>query len=863
MDIHVSYPRPGRIDFSSDALFSRADDAPCREFLTRAIQAAPVESVVISTSQRTAVLHYNPRKVPPEEAIAAVFQSLNEMQPVASQVSEPSYPKEKRLLLSRKRGKHAKQDRLSKIFELTLPHDKERRGPKHPKKMFLKSDDSGFVRVFKYGTLISTWEISHFIPGRMRLRNSILFRRSDLCQTIERELMSVLGVTNYKTNPLTCSVLIYYDENQITRMQVIEILQSAIDHGNVNGETDRLQTEFALTTFSVPLAITAQFAVPALLPVSAALFAYTSIPTFKGAYHVLTKEKRLGVDVLDAIVVTSCLATASVFAGAMLCWCLSFGRLLVRKTEDHSKRMLQSVFGKQVKYVCLYKDGAEIVTPLEEIEKGDIIVVNTGEAVPVDGVIHEGISMIDQHALTGESQPAEKVVGDKVFASTMVIAGRILVEVEQAGGETASAKIAQILSDTAGYKLGSQHRGEQLADKAVIPTLCLGAIGLGVIGPFGATAVLNSDFGTGIRMAAPLGMLSSLALCAQNGILVKDGRALDLMHGIDTILFDKTGTLTKEVPEVGQVVSCGVYDPDDLLMWAAAAENKMSHPIARAIVMKFEELKRPMPTIAESEYAIGFGITVNVDGRKIRVGSARFMDMEKIEIPPQIREMLAIAHEEGHSLIMIGVDDKLGGVVELRTSKRPEIEGIIAGLRARGIKHLAIISGDHDGPTRKLAESLGMDEYFANVLPSDKARYVEELQKRGRKVCFVGDGINDSIALKKANVSISLRGATSIATDTAQVVFMEESLAKLCDLIDIAHKLDQNVKRSWGLIILPNALCIAGAFTLGFGILASVFTNNVASIAALANGVLPLREVARLQAKQEREQMTRITSTTF
>ena len=182
---------------------------------------------------------------------------------------------------------------------------------------------------------------------------------------------------------------------------------------------------------------------------------------------------------------------------------------------------------------------------------------------------------------------------------------------------------------------------------------------------------------------------------------------------------------------------------------------------------------------------------------------------------------------------------------------------IIKGLRDRGIKHIAIISGDHEGPTKKLAESLGMDEYFAGVLPGDKADYVERLQKQGKKVCFVGDGINDSIALKKANVSISLRGASSIATDTAQIVFMEESLHRLCELRDIARDLDKNVKNSWYLILAPNALCIAGAFTMGFGIMASVLTNNVAAMAALANGMMPLKRIADEQAlKQAQKEMS-------
>jgi P-type E1-E2 ATPase len=205
-------------------------------------------------------------------------------------------------------------------------------------------------------------------------------------------------------------------------------------------------------------------------------------------------------------------------------------------------------FGKQPRFVWLLVDGQEIQVSLQKLNKGDIVVVNTGEVVPVDGIIVEGLTMIDQHALTGESTPAEKGIGDQVFASTVMVAGKILVSVERSGEATATAKIAQILNDTAGYKLAAQQRGEQLADKAVVPTLAVGALALGTMGLQGAAAVLNSDMGTGIRMAAPLAMLSTLALCSQRGVLVKDGRALDLLCEIDTVLFDKTGTLTRERP---------------------------------------------------------------------------------------------------------------------------------------------------------------------------------------------------------------------------------------------------------------------------------------------------------------------------
>ncbi|HET6879398.1 MAG TPA: heavy metal translocating P-type ATPase, partial [Pirellulales bacterium] len=672
-------------------------------------------------------------------------------------------------------------------------------------------------------------------------------------QAIERELTSVLGVDHFKTNPLTSSVLIVYDPKILKRAQVIEILDRVLESTEHPKKKDRPDLHLPLCTASIPLAAAAQFVFPPLLPVAAGVFLYTSIPTFKSAREVLFKERRLGVDVLDSLVVVGCAATMSILPGTVLCWCLSFGRVLVKKTEDNSKKLLLNAFGKQPRYVWLYVDGAEMQTPLEKLEAGDTIVVHTGETVPVDGVIKEGMAMIDQHALTGESTPAEKGPGDRVFAATLMVAGKVFVTVEKAGSETASAKISQILNDTAGYKLRSQHRGEQLADKAVVPMMITAAAGWSMLGSAGAVAILNSDFGTGIRIAAPLGMLSSLALCAHKGILIKDGRALELMNGIDTVLFDKTGTLTRERPEVGRIHVCHGHSPERVVAYAAAAEQKFHHPIAQAILHKATEMGLRLPATDESRYQVGYGITVGVEGHSVRVGSARFMEMDGIELPDEIRQALDDSHREGNTLVMVAVDDRLGGALELQAAVRPEVVEIVQGLRKRGIKHIAIISGDHEAPTKKLAEALGMDRYFAQVLPADKADYVEKLQKEGRKVCFVGDGINDSIALKKANVSISLRGASSIATDTAQIVFLEEGLSKLCDLRDIASGLDQNVRRSWHMILAPNIACIVGAFTFGFGIMTSVVTNNVTILAVLANALAPLREAARLEAQKARE----------
>ncbi len=866
-DLSVSFPAQGIIRLQSRSLFEDADNPTCRTFLERVFQTPEISGVTITGgSLPQAELRYCPKTSTLQEVVKRVVSFLSQGSAGGSNsaanghVATNGHSNGHVAANGHASGNghangHASGNGHASNGAPPAPHfgyayaQPKAQGPQVSSAITAR-DHKGVVRYFRHDTVVTGWEIKLDQPGRLRLKNPVLFRKRELCEAIERELMSILGIDKYKTSTIASTVNIDYDPRQLTKLQVIEILDAALAGTQHPTALDKLDLHLPICTASLPLAAVAQFAFPPLLPVAAVVFGYTSIRTFKEAYDVLFKEKRLGVDVLDAIVVVGCLGTMSIFPGAVLCWCLSFGRVLVKRTEDNSKKLLLNAFGKQPRYVWLYRDGVEVQVSLDKLHKGDIIVVNTGEVVPVDGHVVEGMAMIDQHALTGESTPAEKGVGDRVFASTVMVAGKVYVSVETSGSDTASAKISQILNDTAGYKLASQHRGERMADKAVIPTLTIGAIGMATMGPAGAVAVLNSDFGTGIRMAAPLAMLSSLALCANKGVLVKDGRALELMNEVDTVLFDKTGTLTRERPEVGQIIASEGFSSEQILLYAAAAERKFHHPIALAILHKAQEEGLTLPLTDDTQYKVGYGITVQIDGRKVRVGSKRFMEMEGIELTPEVVEGLEEAHREGYTMVMVGVDDHLGGAIELRAAVRPEVREIIQGLRKRGIKHIAIISGDHEAPTKKLAESLGMDRYFAQVLPADKADYVEKLQKEGCKVCFVGDGINDSIALKKANVSISLRGASTIATDTAHIVFLEEGLAKLCELRDIARELDRNVKRSWSMILAPNITCIVGVFTMGFGIMASVVTNNVAALAALANGVLPLRKVAQIEAER-------------
>ncbi len=820
-EISVSFPSAGVIWVRCDSLFADAESPACRRFIERAFLSKVVASVSIaggdapraelSFCPRTFALSYVIRRL--EATLGRGWDGDGEPAPPGAEVTRIASTKAAR-------------------------------------------DDRGTVRYYRHDSLVTGWEVKSEIPGRLRLKHPILFRKSPLCHAIERELTGVLGIDRFSTNSITASVLVHFDPRQLTRTQVIQILDAALAEAQRPAADDEPDLHLPICTASIPLAASAQFAAPVMLPAAALLYAFTCIPTFQEARRVLAEEKRIGVDFLDSVVMVGCLGTLTIFPGAVCCWCLSFGRFLVKQSRDRSQKLLLDAFGKQPRYAWLCRDGAEVQVPTDRLDKGDIIVIHTGEVVPVDGHVVEGMALVDQHALTGESTPAEKGTGDRVFAATLLVAGQVRVSVETSGSETASARIGRILRDTAGYKMASQHKGERLADKAVIPTLGVGALGMATLGPIGAVAVLNSDLGTGIRMAAPLAMLSSLTLCASKGILVKDGRALEMMNRIDTVLFDKTGTLTRDQPEVGRIIAADGWDPARILAFAAAAERKFHHPIALAILHRADELGlRPLPT-DDTQYKVGYGISVRILRYAVRVGSKRFMESEAIELTGEIRAALDEAHRDGHTMVLVAVDDRIAGAIELKAAVRPEVSRVIADLRRAGIRHIAIVSGDHEAPTRRLAESLGMDRYFAQVLPADKADYVAKLQAEGRKVCFVGDGINDSIALKKADVSISLRGASSLATDTAQVVFLEGGLARLCELREIACNLDRNINRSWAMIVAPNVTNMIGVFTMGFGIMASVITNNVSALAALANGLMPLRKVRR------REGATRSVPTT-
>lgn len=640
------------------------------------------------------------------------------------------------------------------------------------------------------------------------------------------------------TKRKTVTTPLFTDARQEQLKELFSVGKENVDR-EISAAEKEINRYLATSSVSLALATAGTLFYPPLALLSLPGLVYGTFPVWQKAYRALFYDKQVKIAILDSIALPGIILTGH-FLAAALCYTLYYvSEKLLLKTKDSSIKNLTNVFGEQPRFVWILSDGVEVEIPFERLQVGDIVVVHAGQSIPVDGKIVDGYGSIDQRMLTGESQPAEKGIREPVFASTLLLEGQIGIQVEKAGKETVAANIGEILLRTTDFKAGVQLKGEEIADQSTLPTLFLGALALPIGGHTAALAVLNAAVGENVKLVAPLSVLNFLQLASQAGILIKDGRALELLSQVDTVVFDKTGTLTLEQPHVGAIYTCHGMNENKLLAIAAAAEYKQTHPIARAIREAAQERQLTVPELSEAKYDVGYGLKVRINQQVVLVGSKRFMEMSEVTIPPDIRQRQEDCNEHGYSLVYVAIDDELAGAIELHATIRPEAKPIISQLRQRGFD-IVIISGDHEKPTRKLAQELGIEHYFAETLPENKANLIEQLQAEGKAVCFVGDGINDSIALKKANVSISLSGASTIATDTATIILMDGSLNQLDELFELADKLDYNMKGNLVSSILPGVITIGGAFFFHFGILSAIMIYNVGLVAGVANAMWPM-----------------------
>lgn len=565
----------------------------------------------------------------------------------------------------------------------------------------------------------------------------------------------------------------------------------------------------------------------------------TTLPTYSAAYQSVKEQRTVTYQSVSAVNVTWIWLGGFYIPAMVAALLFLLGEKLLLLTEERTRKELTALFAEQPQSVWLIRDGIEVSLPFTDIVPGDVVVVDAGGFMPVDGTVLRGMALIDQQVLTGEARPVDKGPGDAVFAATLVCSGRLYVRVEKAGRETVSGQLGRLLERTASYRLALQAKGNQLANRFAVPTLALSGLAVATRGMQSGLAILNSAFGISLRVSAPITMLNLLHIAAEKGILLKDGRSLALLSEVDTVLFDKTGTLTLAQPTVVAIHVLGAFAETELLTFAAAAEHRQTHPIAAAILAEAQRRGIVLPDPELASYEVGYGIKVALGEHTVQVGSDRFMALTGVALSAQLQAYQAACHERGHSLILIAVDGRLAGAIELEPTLRPEAAAAIDALHRRGLRTV-IVSGDQEEPTRRLASKLGIERYFANVLPDGKARLLAELQADGHAVCFVGDGLNDAIALQRANVSVSLEGATTAATDRAQVILMQRSLQQLPCLFELADQLERSLQAAYAADLVPGTLNVAGVLLLGWGFYPAILLSMTSMAAGLGIAMRPL-----------------------
>lgn len=550
------------------------------------------------------------------------------------------------------------------------------------------------------------------------------------------------------------------------------------------------------------------------------LITYTTVPMIDKTARSLMRDKKLGNDALSGVTALVCLGINSYFAASLNNLLYYVSTRVITRSRQAALELTAEAYRQQPGEVFRLQDGERVRVPLTELQPGDIVVVTVGEAIPFDGVVMDGKALIDQQALTGELEPCEKVPGDTVMAATLVLTGTLWIPVTHGGTASEAHRLNEVLAQTVDFKTTLQLKGEDWSERMALPWLGLSAVTALAVGPNPGAALLFSIPNNSVRAALALNTVEHLRQISRQGVFIKDGRVLEQLPRIDTILFDKTGTLTLPNPEVARILPCAEFEADTLLAYAAAAEQQLQHPIANALRDKADERGMELPEVTDIQYDLGFGVTVRIDERTVKVGSRRFIleALARADLPASLQSALEDA--AGHSFVFIAVDQEIAGAVELSPRLRPEMPALIAGLRRHGFR-LAVVSGDQYAATARQVQALGLDEIYAEVLPRGKAALIQALQEQGRHVCFIGDGLNDAIAMKQANVSICLAEASEIANQMAQVVFLNNHVNHLEEIFEHSRRLDQLLNKQLNFWIGYGGVNAACILVLGFGVLES------------------------------------------
>ena len=540
---------------------------------------------------------------------------------------------------------------------------------------------------------------------------------------------------------------------------------------------------------------------------------YTAAMSVKYIYQglkILCKGK-IEVPVLDATAIGVSILRNDFDTASSIMFFLSIGELLEEWTHKKSVDDLARMMSLNVEKVWIKKNDQEILVAASTVKKGDLIVVHMGNVIPFDGTVIEGEAMINQAALTGESVPVRRSSEDSVYAGTVLEEGEITLRVEKTGGSSRFEKIVTMIEASEKLKSSLEGKAEHLADQLVPYTFAgTGLVYLLTRNVTKALSVLMVDFSCAMKLAMPISVLSAIREASKYHLTVKGGKYLEAVAEADTIVFDKTGTLTKAHPTVVDVISFNGDDSDELLRVAACMEEHFPHSMAKAVVyaakkrnLEHEEMH------SKVEYMVAHGISTEIEGKRAVIGSYHFVfEDEKCRIPEGKEELFESLSGE-YSHLYLAMEQELAAVIRIEDPLRDEAVEVIRMLKEEGIANIVMMTGDSERTAASIAKRVGVDDYDSEVLPEEKARFVEKERAKGKKVIMIGDGINDSPALSAADVGIAISDGAELAREIADITISADNLYELVLLKRLSDRLMQRIGRNYRLIVGINAALIA------------------------------------------------------
>ena len=540
---------------------------------------------------------------------------------------------------------------------------------------------------------------------------------------------------------------------------------------------------------------------------------YTAAMSVKYIYQglkILCKGK-IEVPVLDATAIGVSILRNDFDTASSIMFFLSIGELLEEWTHKKSVDDLARMMSLNVEKVWIKKNDQEILVAASTVKKGDLIVVHMGNVIPFDGTVIEGEAMINQAALTGESVPVRRSSEDSVYAGTVLEEGEITLRVEKTGGSSRFEKIVTMIEASEKLKSSLEGKAEHLADQLVPYTFAgTGLVYLLTRNVTKALSVLMVDFSCAMKLAMPISVLSAIREASKYHLTVKGGKYLEAVAEADTIVFYKTGTLTKAHPTVVDVISFNGDDPDELLRVAACMEEHFPHSMAKAVVyaakkrnLEHEEMH------SKVEYMVAHGISTEIEGKRAVIGSYHFVfEDEKCRIPEGKEELFESLSGE-YSHLYLAMEQELAAVIRIEDPLRDEAVEVIRLLKEEGIANIVMMTGDSERTAASIAKRVGVDDYDSEVLPEEKARFVEKEREKGKKVIMIGDGINDSPALSAADVGIAISDGAELAREIADITISADNLYELVLLKRLSDRLMQRIGRNYRLIVGINAALIA------------------------------------------------------